>query len=446
MRRLGLLLLLASLAVAGDAVHLANGRVLRGTVLEENDDEVVIDMGAGKLRIPRAQVKLVERGAAPETPQHTLTKRDEWFLVLHRGKVIGWQHVVETLRGTRRQVQEETVFFKPGGGDDVSTRRVEIEDAGGPSEFLLFESYGGDSEVTSGTVRGGKAYVRVNRGGTVDNIVVDLPEGCTLALPAWGRFLEEAKPGERRAMKVFDVRQLKVIDLVLLRDEDDAAASDRKPCRAITLASAVRNERALYRPGEGALEVELNGPTLVATRVTRERVDLARKANAAPKPLSLDEAQQYPFVERPKSLETHHARAGLSFKAPDAAWTAESLDAETGRVLCFEKVALFASVDVFSYAGAVDADGALARGEARLKADAKEVKGLGEAEALEIGGLPARARVFETHHRGEDLRVLLVAVAAKDRYVLLIGASPARWWRWAEKDIRALAASLAIVP
>lgn len=444
-RRL-VLLLLASLAVAEDAVHLANGRVLRGTVLEENDEEVVIDMGAGKLRIPRAQVKVVERGAAPEAPPKTLTKRDEWFLVLHRGKVVGWQHIVETVRASRRQVQEETVFFKPEGGDDVSTRRVEIEDAEGPAEFLLLESYGGDSEVTSGTVRDGKAHVRVSRAGGVENKIIDLPVGCALALPAWSRFLEEARQGEQRAMKVFDVRTLKAIDLVLRRDDDDAAPGDRKPCRAVTLASDVRSERALYRPGEGSLAVELNGPTLVATRVTRERVDLARKANAAPEPLSLDEAQRYPFVERPKSLEAHHARAGLSFRAPDTAWTAQPMDEATGRVLCFEKVALFASVDVFAYAGAVDADEALARGEARVKLDAGEVRGQGGAEAFEINGLPARARVFDARHRGEDLRVIVVALAAKDRYVLLVGAAPARWWRWAEKDIRALAASLVVAP
>jgi hypothetical protein len=445
-RRLAFLLLLASVAIAGDAVHLANGRVLRGTVLEENDEEVVIDMGAGKLRIPRAQVRLVERGAAPEAPPKTLTKRDEWFLVLHRDKVVGWQHLVETLRGSRRQVQEETVFFKPGGGDDVSTRRVETEDEEGPAEFLLFESYGVEAEVTSGTVRGGKAHVRVSRGGTIDNRVVDLPEGCALALPAWSRFLEEAKPGEKRAMKVFDVRALKPVELVLRRDEDDAAPGDPRPCRAVTLASDVRNERALYRPGEGSLAVELNGPTLVATRASKERVDLARKANAAPRPLSLDEAQAYPFFDRPKSLETHHARAGLSFKAPDAAWVAQPYDAETGRVLCFEKVALFASVDVFTYAGAVGVDEALARGVSRVKLDAKEVKGLGEAEALVVNGLPARAQLFDARHRGEDLRVMVVAVAAKDRYVLLVGAAPGRWWRWAEKDIRALASTLEVAP
>jgi hypothetical protein len=288
--------------------------------------------------------------------------------------------------------------------------------------------------------------VRVSRGGTVENRAIDLPDGCTLALPAWSRFLEEAKPGEKRAMKVFDVRALKAVDLVLRRDEDDLAPGDPRPCRAVTLASDVRTERAFYRPGEGSLAVELNGPTLVATRVAKERVDLARKANAAPKPFTVDEAQRFPFVERPKSLDTHHARAGLSFRAPDPAWVAEPLDADAGRVLCFEKVALFATVDVFSYAGAVDAEEAFARGLSRVRLDAKEVKGSGEAEDLRIGGLPARAQVLLARHRGEDLRVLLVAVAAKDRYVLLVGAAPARWWRWAERDIRALAASLVVAP
>jgi hypothetical protein len=441
-----LLLLLASLAFAGDAVHLENGRVLRGTVLEENDEEVVIDLGGGKLRVPRRRVRLVERGAAPEAPSRTLTKRDEWFLVLHRQKVVGWQHLVETLHGSRRQVQEETVFFRPGGGDDVSLRRVESDDENGPLEFLLFEAYAGDAEVTSGSVRDGKAHVRVARGGRTEDTVIDLPEDCALALPAWSRFLDEAKTGEARKLTVLDVRALRPVTLLLRRDEDDAPPGESRPCRAITLASDVRTERALYRPDEGSLAVELNGPTLVAKRTTRERVDLARKANTAPAPLSLDEAQRYPFFVRPKSLDVPHARAGLSFKVPDPAWIPEPLDAETGRVLCFEKVALFASVDVFAYPGALDAEECLARGLARVKLDAKEVKGLGEAEALPIGGLPARAQLLSARHRGEDLRVLLVAVAAKDRYVLLVGAAPARWWRWAEKDFRALAASLEVVP
>ncbi|MFI5403607.1 MAG: hypothetical protein ACHQ1G_11775, partial [Planctomycetota bacterium] len=435
-----------SLTLAGDAVHLENGRVLRGTVLEENDEEVVIDLGAGKLRVPRHRVRLVERGVAPEAPSKTLTQRDEWFLVLHRDKVVGWQHLVETLHGSRRQVQEETVFFRPGGGDDVSLRRVETDDENGPQEFLLFESYAGDAEVTSGSVRDGKAHVRVTRGGQVENTVIDLPEECALALPAWSRFLEDARPGESRKLTVLDVRTLKTVTLLLRRDEDDAPPGDPRPCRAVTLASDVRTERALYRPGEGSLAVELNGPTLLAKRTTRERVDLARKANAAPAPLSIDEAQRYPFFERKKPLDAHHARAGLSFRMPDAAWSPEPLDADSGRVLCFEKVALFASMDVFAYAGAVDAKEALARGLARLKLDAKEVKGLGEAEALTVGGLKARAQLLSARHRDEDLRVLLVAVAAKDRYVLLVGAAPARWWRWAEKDFRALAASLEVAP
>ena len=29
---------------------------------------------------------------------------------------------------------------------------------------------------------------------------------------------------------------------------------------------------------------------------------------------------------------------------------------------------------------------------------------------------------------------------------LLVGAAPARWWRWAERDIRALASSLTLAP
>jgi hypothetical protein len=446
-RRLGILLLFSVAAWAGDAVHLENGRVLRGTVVEESEEEVVIDLGAGRVRIPRRRVRLVERGAAPDAPPRTLTRRDEWFLVLHRDRVVGWQHLVETVQGGRVQVQEETVFFRPGGGDDVSLRRVETSDARGhPLEFLLVESYGGASEVTSGHVRDGTAQVRVVRDGHVEHRDVKLPEGTVLPLPAWSRFLEEAAPGEARRLTILDLRLLRTVEIVLRRDEDDAAPGDPRPCRAVTLAADFRSERALYRPGEGSLSVELNGPALVARRATRERVDLARKAHAAPPPLSLEEAQRYPFFERPRKLDVQNARAGLSVRAPDAGWIPQALDAETGRVLCFEKVALFASCELFAYPGALDPEECLERGLSRVRLEAKGVKGLGEAEPLTVGGFPARLQRLAARHRGEDLRVLLVAVAAKDRYVLLVGAAPARWWRWAEKDFLAFAQSLEIVP
>ena len=63
-----------------------------------------------------------------------------------------------------------------------------------------------------------------------------------------------------------------------------------------------------------------------------------------------------------------------------------------------------------------------------------------------IGGLDARTVEVRAHHRGEHLRCLLTVVRADDRYFMLVGAAPERWWRWAEKDFRAFAASLIVVP
>ncbi|MHC4732310.1 MAG: hypothetical protein ACYS6Z_17215, partial [Planctomycetota bacterium] len=348
-----LLLLSAAATHAADLVHLRNGGVLLGTVVEQTRDAVVLDLGAGRITVPRASIRLLERGVRGRAAHATVTQRDEWFLVLHRDKVVGWRRLVQVRQPRRVQVEEHTVFFRPGGGDDVSIRRVEASDGSGrPLEFLLMESYGNRTELTSGrVVEGGHTLVQVLRDGKSETSEPDLPQGWVLGLPAWSRFQTDAKAGEVRAITALDLRRLTTVKLVLRRDEDAAApeASDPRPCRALTLVRDSRRSRALFRPEEGALAVELNGATLVARRTTRQRVELARRAHAAPEPLQIDEALRFPFYERPKDLTAHHPRTGFSVAAPDAGWIPSHAEADEGRVLTFEKIGLFASLEVFCH-------------------------------------------------------------------------------------------------
>jgi hypothetical protein len=451
---LPLLLLCASVVHAADLVHLRNGGVLQGTLVEQTREAVVLDLGAGRITIPRSSIRLVERDVRGRTAHATVTQRDEWFLVLHRDKVVGWRRLVQVRQPRRVQVEERTVFFRPGGGDDVSIRRVETADgAGRPLEFLLMESYGNRTEVTSGrVVEGGRTLVQVLRDGKSGTSQLDLPEGWVLALPAWSRFQADARAGEVQAITALDLRRLATVKLVLRREEDAAApeASDPRPCRALTLVRDSRASRALFRPEEGALAVELNGATLVARRTTRERVDLARRAHAAPEPLQIDEALRFPFHQRPPELGAYHPRAGFSLTAPDAGWIPSHVEADEGRVLTFEKIGLFASVEVFCHPlsgeARPDADACLERALARLRLTARAVRVAGAVRRRELSGLPARIVAVEARHREEALRCLIGVVRARNRYLVVVGAAPVRWWRWAERDFLAFLDSLVVVP
>lgn len=439
--RLGVLLLLCGLAVAGDLVHMRNGRVLKGRVVEESDATVVLDVGGGRVTLQRSDVRLVERGGTRRGPGKVVTRRDEWFLVLHRDKLVGWRRLVHTETAERVHVEERTVFFRPGGGDDVDIRRVEIADAQGrPLEFLLSETYGRAAETVSGQVIDGTATVRVMRDGKLKVRSLKMPKGWTLALPAWSRFLPRAKPGERRTITALDLRRLRPVQLVMTRGVDAAPGS-----RTLQLAGDFRPAREFYRPGEGSLSVELNGSSLIARRATREKVDLARRAHAAPTPLSMHEAMRYPFHSRPKSLTSYQVQAGLAMTAPDAAWIPTIADRGEGLVLSFEKVSLFASVEAFLYPTAKDLDGCVRQALARLRLEAPKLKPTGRATPTKVAGRPARLIELAGRHRGERLHCIAAVVSAKTRYVLLLGAAPEQWWKWARKDFDAFLKTVELV-
>ncbi|MHC4931382.1 MAG: hypothetical protein ACYTGV_04235 [Planctomycetota bacterium] len=443
-------LALLAAAQAEDIVHLRNGRMLLGAIVSESETEVVVDVGGGRITLPRAAVRLVERGATKREKRSVVTRRDEWFLVLHRDRLAGWRHVVHTESNHKVQVEERTVFFKPGGGDDIDIRRVETADLQGrPLEFLLMESYGNEMEVLSGQVRKEGLQVRIHRGMQIETKDVELPDGWVLALPAWSRFLHEAKPGEARTVTALDPRRLKTVRLLLRREEDAAAPgpSDTRLCRALSLSGDARRSRALFRPGEGSLAEELNGATLVAHRATRERVELAKRAHAAPAPITIEEAQRYPLVHREKNLNAFHPRTGLRLRAPDAAWIPRVEEAEQGRVLLFERVSLFASVELFVYPLRDEPQGqeeCVRRALARLRLTARSVEPLGETVEVTVGGRTAHRMELKARHRGEELRCLLAVIRAKERYVVLIGASPERYWRWARRDFEAFLQSLVV--
>lgn len=57
-------LFLLAFSVTADEVFLNNGRVLSGTVVEQSDSKVVIDVAAGRLSLPMSMIERVEAGAS----------------------------------------------------------------------------------------------------------------------------------------------------------------------------------------------------------------------------------------------------------------------------------------------------------------------------------------------------------------------------------------------
>ena len=164
--------------------------------------------------------------------------------------------------------------------------------------------------------------------------------------------------------------------------------------------------------------------------------------------MTYEEAVFYPFIRRPPELTTYHVQAGLAIRAPDAGWVPRTLDREAGRVLEFEKVAIFGSLEVFVFplpGGDGDADRCLENAVARLRLTARKLAPSTLPTRLRVGRRPARRVELRGRHRGEDLRCAVTVVRAKDRYILIVGAAPERWWRWARKDFDAFRDTLDVI-
>ncbi|MGH7163218.1 MAG: hypothetical protein ACREID_07025, partial [Planctomycetota bacterium] len=220
--------------------------------MAETENDIVVETAAGVVTLPRSSVVGIQRDTVAAAQEKQVTRREEWFLVLHRGAVVGWRSTVVTERGGSVRVEERTDFFRPEGGEDASVHRIEVAGRDGrPVEFFLRERYGAGEEIVVGDVEDGRARVRVRRAGTLETRALDLPEGWTLPLPAWAAFLDASAPGETRAIVALDPRRLVPTPMVLRRDADAAAPSsgDRRPCRALSLTSEASATRALYRPG-----------------------------------------------------------------------------------------------------------------------------------------------------------------------------------------------------
>src|SRR5437870_5754527 len=87
---------LAAAAFADDVLVLTNGREVRGTVVEDTDAGVRLEIAGGKMFYPRKLIREVRRGAAetktetpPAEPAGPAETREEYALVYDDGRRVG---------------------------------------------------------------------------------------------------------------------------------------------------------------------------------------------------------------------------------------------------------------------------------------------------------------------------------------------------------------------
>jgi len=306
MRPLAALVLLAALCPAEDAVYLRRGGALRGTVTAENGEFVVLAMGSGEIRLPRAEVARVVRDVRDGEPAVPRVRRDEWFFLVRDGGLAGWARVLHTERGDRISVEERRVIF----ATREDRRRVEIATRGGRArEYLWIEARPGRMEVWSGQIEDG-VHVRQHRaGGAIDTATAAWPQGARLPLVAWSR----ARFGER-------------VEGGVLYD----------PRRNATQKLVVRH----------APVADWAGETLPATAA---RVALAREVHAPPDPReAARESLLHPLTPRDPERTVHHLAGGFTLVAPHDRWVEEKRLATHGALLTLENRVTFARVEVSS--------------------------------------------------------------------------------------------------
>lgn len=124
--RLALLLAFAlscgAVAEARDLVHLKNGNVLEGDVIQESADMVVLRLSRGTTRIPRSDVYMIERGQ--ELPAWALERRRQLIDAMKRRQELLQQtQLQEAAKKSTGPSERIKNLIEDLGAEDEETRR-----------------------------------------------------------------------------------------------------------------------------------------------------------------------------------------------------------------------------------------------------------------------------------------------------------------------------------
>jgi hypothetical protein len=418
---------LASVAAADDLVRFRNGRSVTGRIVSETAGEVTIRLpGGGNLTVPRSLIEEIVRDVgeeAPEAPGEAgEVLRSERFFLWSGDRRLGVRILTtRRLGGGDLQFEEDSVFLKPDGSEDVRVRLVERSGADlTPREVLYRESSAAGAFLLRGQVRGAVLEIALSLPGEKKTVSLSLPEGVKLPLSAREAALLApdglAAPLE---VPVYDPRDQNFSRhrYTLLGERRADFEGEAVKVRVLERRRGERvSEEVWIDPTGRCLTEEVNGPTVVAVLSSRDRVEAF--LSGRPVATTGDEERVRPEFVLPE--------AGFKVTRPTLSWTFETPPKDSRRVLSMENLRYFAFADFLVVPGVPESGllPALALDmEKRFAASSEEFRKLGEG-TMEIDGVPAARMIAKSRNKGEDLRSLLVAFARDGRTFYVALACP----------------------
>jgi hypothetical protein len=422
-----LLVVLVSVATPDDVIRFSNGRSVTGRIVAESATEVTIRLaGGGNLTVARALIEEILRDVDPTAPdvpgEVEAVLRSERFFLWSGDRRLGVRTLTSRrLRGGDLQFEEESVFLKADGSEDVRVRTVERSGPDlAPREVLYRETSGAGAFLLQGQVRGSMLEIALSLPGEKKSLSLRLPEGVRLPLGAREAALRApdglAEPFEA---PVFDPRDQNFSRhrYALLGERRADFEGAAVQVRVLSRRRGERVPEEIWIDTAGrCLTEEVNGPPVVAVLSSRERVEAFLSGRTvAP---SGDEVRARPEFVLPE--------AGFRVTRPTLSWTFEAPPAGSRRILSMENLRYFAWADFLMVPGVPEGGllPALAvEMEKRFAASSEDFRKLGEG-SLQVDGVPAVRMVVKSRNKGEDLRSLLVGFVRGERTFYVAIACP----------------------
>ncbi len=307
-------------ALAEDEVTLDNGSVFRGTLIEEDDEKVVLQRvseqgGVSKITFPRKRISTLRRaGPRGQDGPTVVVVRDAWFLLRSGGEIVGTRRLV--LRSLRSGGEpgfrlEETIVQLPQGRRIPLTRIERSEDT--DARFLprrmsyreALEPAGDDAaprfeRSAVGTVRGSAWSASWRRGEAQGTAQLTLPPQTRGPLGLRELLLRDERVAGLHPVSVLDPAQDGLVDAEV-GFASLGGGSDR-PDELHWVERGVR--RVLRVRGSEILEESL-GEALLAVPTTEARARAVEAAGQGPA-----SARELTFAEQ-----------GLTLTLPGPEWT-----------------------------------------------------------------------------------------------------------------------------
>lgn len=421
---------LATGLCAQDVVRLTTGDVMKGRVVEESPDSIVLEFDGGSMELMRSMIAEIVRG--PQRPEKTaeqkalltlsrFTDYETHHFLYRKGRRVGYRvisvarHQEEGVPGYR--LRDRLVFLPgPGVAAEAEMLREEFVDAELQAwSFRYHESSGTSVYELRGRREDGRLVIEEHAGGQTSRRTAALPGRLDLPGMLLRRLAKDRVPlGGYRPFTVFDPRKGTFIRTTVERFTEQTSAEGQR--NKLLVLRRRKGERVLDTWLDMAGKVvrqQIGSPYLVSERTGAARVQAWIRGESA----SGGDDQDLEFVA--ESL-------GIRLLRPDPTWELERPREPARRVVSLLKPAHKATVDVFhidDLPPGATVEGLTLELFGRMQAgcEAFEADGPVPGKIGDRNGLRFRVRC---RRRDRDISTLGGACLQGDRAVIVLCAAP----------------------